>query len=128
MGSQSPDQKYFEFHSNTTKCVPPSMPVAEVDRQTLYMAECDVPPSISDKVDGATVEFRGFGQLLNCRGDTVQNLGLECIVDQLPEHLMAGDSSSGDDTVADGYTGQVYHTIMMLFLLCPLKKTRHSLV
>ncbi|KAJ7373300.1 hypothetical protein OS493_012891 [Desmophyllum pertusum] len=44
VGSQTPDPEYFELHSNSVKCLPASMSVVEVDRQTLYMAECDVPP------------------------------------------------------------------------------------
>ncbi|XP_068698741.1 uncharacterized protein [Montipora foliosa] len=65
------------------------------------MAECEVPPSINDDADDATVEFRGFGELLNCSATTVENLGIECIVEQLPENFMVEDSSSGDDAIAD---------------------------
>lgn len=99
VGSQTPNPEYFELHSNSVKCLPASMSVVEVDRQTLYMAECDVPPSISDEVDDQTVEFRGFGQLLNCSAATVEHLGAVCVGEQLPEHFMDGDSSSGDDTI-----------------------------
>ena len=95
VGSQTPDPEYFELHSNSVKCLPPSMSVMEVDRQTLYMAECEVPLSICDEVDDKTVEFRGFGQLLNCSAATVEQV--ECVGDQIPDHFMAGDDT--DDTV-----------------------------
>ena len=86
VGSQTTDPEYFELHSNSVKCLPPSMSIIGVDRQTLYMAECEVPPSISDELDGKTVEFRGFGELLNCSVATV-----DLFDEHLPDHFMDGD-------------------------------------
>ena len=63
VGSQTTEPEYFELRSNSVKCLPPTTPVTEVDRQTLYMAECEVPPSICDEAEDKTVEFRG---LVNC--------------------------------------------------------------
>ena len=93
VGSQATDPEYFELHSNAVKCLPPSMSVVDIDRQTLYMAECEIPPSISDEVDDKTVEFLGYGQLINCSTATV-------VDEHFPEHFMDGDSSA-DDTVED---------------------------
>ena len=63
VGSQTTEPEYFELRSNSVKCLPPTTPVTEVDRQTLYMAECEVPPSICDEAEDKTVEFR---RLVNC--------------------------------------------------------------
>lgn len=101
VGSQTPDPEYFELRSNSVKYLPPTASIMEADRQTLFMAECEVPPSISDD---NTVEFRGFGQLLNCSAATVENVEVECASEHLPERFMDGDSSSGDDTANDSFT------------------------
>ena len=94
-GSQTPEPEHFERQSNNAKCFSPAMSVTEAGRQTLFMAECDAPPSISDK-DDKNVEFRGFGQFLNCSAATVEDLEVECFSEQLPEHFMIEDSHSGD--------------------------------
>lgn len=101
-GSQTPEPEFFELHSNNAKCLFPAMSVSEADRQTLFMAECDVPPSISDE-DDENVEFRGFGQFLNCSAPTVEDLEVECFSEQLPEHFMIEDSHS-EDVNADSST------------------------
>ena len=60
VGSQTTEPEYFELRFNYVKCLPPTTPVTEVDRQTLYMAECEVPPSICDEAEDKAVEFRGL--------------------------------------------------------------------
>ena len=44
VGSQTTEPEYFEFRFNSVKCLSSTTPVTEVDRQTLYMAECEAPP------------------------------------------------------------------------------------
>jgi len=104
VGSQTTEPEYFELRLNSVKCLPPTTPVTEVDRQTLYMAECEVPPSICDEAEDKTVEFRGFGQLLNCSAMTEEHLEVECIGETLPEQFMDGDSSSGGVNANDCFT------------------------
>jgi len=60
VGSQTTKPEYFELRFNSVKCLPFTTPVTEVDRQTLDMAECEVPSSICDEAEDKTVEFRGF--------------------------------------------------------------------
>lgn len=104
VGSQTTEPEYFELCFNSVKCLPPTTPVTELDRQTLYMAECEVPPSICDEAEEKTVEFRGFGQLLNRSATTEEHLEVECIGETLPEQFMDGDSSSGEDNANDSFT------------------------
>ena len=52
VGSQTTEPEYFELCLNSVKCLPPTTPLTEVDRQTLYMAECEIPPSICDEAEG----------------------------------------------------------------------------
>lgn len=97
VGSQTTEPEYFELCLNSVKCLPPTTPLTEVDRQTLYMAECEIPPSICDEAEDKTVQFRGFGQLLNSSATTEEHVEVECIGEMLPEKFMDGDSSSGED-------------------------------
>ena len=108
MGSQTTEPEYFGIHSNSVKCLPPTTQVIEVDRQTLYMAECEVPPSICDEVEDKTVEFRGFGQLLNYSAMPEEHLEVECIGEKLPEQFMDGDSSSGEDNANHSFEFTLY--------------------
>ena len=103
--SQTTEPEYFELRFNSVNCLPPTTPVTEVDRQTLYMAECEVPPSTCDEAEDKTVEFRGFGpQLLNCSAMVEEHLQVECISETLPEQFMDGNSSSGEDNTYSYFT------------------------
>ena len=73
VGSQTTEPQYFELRFTSVKCLSPTTPVTEVDGRILYMAECAVPPSICGEAEHKTVQFRGFGQLLNCSATTEEN-------------------------------------------------------
>ena len=45
-GSQTPEPEHFELQTNNAKCFFPARSVTLADRQTLFMGECDAPPSI----------------------------------------------------------------------------------
>ena len=49
VGSQTTEPDYFELCLNSVKCLSPTTPLTEVDREILYMAECEIPPSICDE-------------------------------------------------------------------------------
>ena len=103
VGSQTTEPEYFELCLNSVKCLPSTTPLTEVDWQTLYMSKCEIPPSICDEAEDKTVEFRGFGQLLNSSATTEEHGEVEYIGEMLPEKFMDGDSSSGEDNANNSF-------------------------